>query len=154
MSGVLKLLTCKMWSKIWIKSPLISSFLLYFLQLPFPKKLPFSEFVPKVYCQLKEFIYACLKYSEDLHLRYPSLTCFLPPFSVQLEILISLCTALLVTTNYCVDLGGCRQPRASSETPRSVTSFPTKSTPTFSNFESMSANKTRNSLYFLWKQCM
>ena len=44
--------------------------LLGFLQLPFPKKLPFSEFVPKVYCQLKEFIYACLKYSEDLHLRY------------------------------------------------------------------------------------
>uniref|UniRef100_A0A8C5GBX3 Exocyst complex component n=1 Tax=Gouania willdenowi TaxID=441366 RepID=A0A8C5GBX3_GOUWI len=37
-------------------------------KLPFPKKLPFSEFVPKVYNQLKEFIYACLKYSEDLHL--------------------------------------------------------------------------------------
>ncbi|XP_056156047.1 exocyst complex component 6B isoform X2 [Lampris incognitus] len=37
-------------------------------KLPFPKKLPFSEFVPKAYCQLKEFIYACLKYSEDLHL--------------------------------------------------------------------------------------
>ncbi|XP_063043421.1 exocyst complex component 6B isoform X2 [Engraulis encrasicolus] len=37
-------------------------------KIPFPKKLPFSEFVPKVYCQLKEFIYACLKYSEDLHL--------------------------------------------------------------------------------------
>ncbi|KAJ8008530.1 hypothetical protein DPEC_G00105830 [Dallia pectoralis] len=37
-------------------------------KLPFPKKLPFSEFVLKVYCQLKEFIYACLKYSEDLHL--------------------------------------------------------------------------------------
>ncbi|XP_070785685.1 exocyst complex component 6B isoform X2 [Enoplosus armatus] len=37
-------------------------------KLPFPKKLPFSEFVPKVYCQLKEFIYACLKYSEDLRL--------------------------------------------------------------------------------------
>lgn len=37
-------------------------------KLPFPKKLPFSEFVPKVYGQLKEFIYACLKYSEDLHL--------------------------------------------------------------------------------------
>ncbi|XP_076828549.1 exocyst complex component 6B isoform X2 [Brachyhypopomus gauderio] len=35
---------------------------------PFPKKFPFSEFVPKVYSQLKEFIYACLKYSEDLHL--------------------------------------------------------------------------------------
>uniref|UniRef100_A0A7N6BUF0 Exocyst complex component n=1 Tax=Anabas testudineus TaxID=64144 RepID=A0A7N6BUF0_ANATE len=37
-------------------------------KLPFPKKFPFSEFVPKVYCQIKEFIYACLKYSEDLHL--------------------------------------------------------------------------------------
>ncbi|MGH0137762.1 UNVERIFIED_CONTAM: hypothetical protein FKN15_064589 [Acipenser sinensis] len=36
--------------------------------LPFPKKFPFSEFVPKVYSQLKEFIYACLKFSEDLHL--------------------------------------------------------------------------------------
>ncbi|XP_057193166.1 exocyst complex component 6B isoform X1 [Triplophysa rosa] len=36
--------------------------------MPLPKKLPFSEFVPKVYSQLKEFIYACLKYSEDLHL--------------------------------------------------------------------------------------
>uniref|UniRef100_A0A8B9JUM6 Exocyst complex component n=1 Tax=Astyanax mexicanus TaxID=7994 RepID=A0A8B9JUM6_ASTMX len=37
-------------------------------KMSFPKKLPFSEFVPKVYSQLKEFIYACLKYSEDLHL--------------------------------------------------------------------------------------
>ncbi|CAM4520594.1 unnamed protein product [Leuciscus chuanchicus] len=37
-------------------------------KMPFPKKLPFSEFVPKVYSQIKEFIYACLKYSEDLHL--------------------------------------------------------------------------------------
>ncbi|XP_030635719.1 exocyst complex component 6B isoform X2 [Chanos chanos] len=37
-------------------------------KMPFPKKLPFSEFVPKFYSQLKEFIYACLKYSEDLHL--------------------------------------------------------------------------------------
>ncbi|NWY20118.1 EXC6B protein, partial [Aphelocoma coerulescens] len=36
---------------------------------PFPKKFPFSEFVPKVYSQIKEFIYACLKFSEDLHLR-------------------------------------------------------------------------------------
>ncbi|CAJ0949319.1 unnamed protein product [Ranitomeya imitator] len=35
----------------------------------FPKKFPFSEFVPKIYCQIKEFIYACLKFSEDLHLR-------------------------------------------------------------------------------------
>ncbi|XP_053111069.1 exocyst complex component 6B isoform X1 [Hemicordylus capensis] len=35
---------------------------------PFPKKFPFSEFVPRVYSQIKEFIYACLKFSEDLHL--------------------------------------------------------------------------------------
>ncbi|KAM8939853.1 exocyst complex component 6B isoform 3-T3 [Pelodytes ibericus] len=35
---------------------------------PFPKKFPFSEFVPKVYNEIKEFIYACLKFSEDLHL--------------------------------------------------------------------------------------
>nr|XP_056711346.1 exocyst complex component 6B [Euleptes europaea] len=35
---------------------------------PFPKKFPFSEFVPRVYVQIKEFIYACLKFSEDLHL--------------------------------------------------------------------------------------
>ncbi|XP_005385640.1 PREDICTED: exocyst complex component 6B isoform X4 [Chinchilla lanigera] len=34
----------------------------------FPKKFPFSEFVPKVYNEIKEFIYACLKFSEDLHL--------------------------------------------------------------------------------------
>ncbi|KAJ3585517.1 hypothetical protein NHX12_014236 [Muraenolepis orangiensis] len=34
----------------------------------FPKKLPFSELVPRVYCQIKEFIYACLKFSEDQHL--------------------------------------------------------------------------------------
>ncbi|XP_040275280.1 exocyst complex component 6B isoform X1 [Bufo bufo] len=34
----------------------------------FPKKFPFSEFVPKIYGQIKEFIYACLKFSEDLHL--------------------------------------------------------------------------------------
>ncbi|KAJ6658600.1 hypothetical protein lerEdw1_019988 [Lerista edwardsae] len=37
-------------------------------QQPFPKKFPFSEFVPRVYSQIKEFIYACLKFSEDLHL--------------------------------------------------------------------------------------
>ncbi|XP_062991926.1 exocyst complex component 6B [Elgaria multicarinata webbii] len=35
---------------------------------PFPRKFPFSEFVPRVYNEIKEFIYACLKFSEDLHL--------------------------------------------------------------------------------------
>ncbi|XP_061412482.1 LOW QUALITY PROTEIN: exocyst complex component 6B-like [Lethenteron reissneri] len=34
----------------------------------FPKKIPFSQFVPSIYTQVKEFIYACLKFSEDLHL--------------------------------------------------------------------------------------
>ncbi|XP_067003143.1 exocyst complex component 6B isoform X5 [Anabrus simplex] len=35
---------------------------------PFPKRFPFSPLVPKVYQQVKEFIYACLKFSEDLNL--------------------------------------------------------------------------------------
>ncbi|XP_072027569.1 exocyst complex component 6B-like isoform X2 [Amphiura filiformis] len=35
---------------------------------PYPRRLPFSEFVPKVYHQIKEFIYACHKFSQDLHL--------------------------------------------------------------------------------------
>lgn len=40
------------------------------LQQPFPRKFPFSELVPRIYNQIKEFIYACLKFSEDLHLRW------------------------------------------------------------------------------------
>jgi len=39
-------------------------------QDPFPKRFPFSEFVPKIYCEVKEYIYACLKFTEDLHLRW------------------------------------------------------------------------------------
>lgn len=34
----------------------------------FPYKFPFSQLVPTVYQQVKEFIYACLKFSEDLNL--------------------------------------------------------------------------------------
>jgi len=34
----------------------------------YPKKLPFSLFVPKIYSEIKEFILECLKYCEDLHL--------------------------------------------------------------------------------------
>lgn len=34
----------------------------------FPKKFPFSSFVPKVYKEVKQFIYACLKFSQDLNL--------------------------------------------------------------------------------------
>lgn len=36
-------------------------------KVEFPKKFPFSDMVPKVYQQVKEFIYACLKFSEDLN---------------------------------------------------------------------------------------
>lgn len=42
---------------------------------PFPKTLPFSSMVPKVYQQVKEFIYACLKFSEDLNLRHVAKFC-------------------------------------------------------------------------------
>uniref|UniRef100_A0A672JAB9 Exocyst complex component n=1 Tax=Salarias fasciatus TaxID=181472 RepID=A0A672JAB9_SALFA len=65
-------------------------------KLPFPKKLPFSEFVPKVYCQLKEFIYACLKYSEDLHLS-----------STEVDDMIRKSTNLLLTRtlSHCLQYG-------------------------------------------------
>ncbi|XP_074763574.1 exocyst complex component 6 isoform X8 [Athene noctua] len=33
----------------------------------FPKKLPMSQSVPQIYIQVKEFIYASLKFSESLH---------------------------------------------------------------------------------------
>lgn len=35
---------------------------------PFPKKFPFSMMVPDVYHQAKEFMYACMKFSEELTL--------------------------------------------------------------------------------------
>lgn len=35
---------------------------------PFPKKFPFSTMVPEVYHQAKEFMYACMKFSEELTL--------------------------------------------------------------------------------------
>ncbi|KAJ8874389.1 hypothetical protein PR048_025238 [Dryococelus australis] len=41
---------------------------------PFPKKFPFSALVPKVYQQVKEYIYACLKFSEDLNLSQAEVT--------------------------------------------------------------------------------
>jgi len=34
----------------------------------FPKKFPFSQMVPEVYHQAKEFMYACMKFSEELAL--------------------------------------------------------------------------------------
>lgn len=38
--------------------------------MPYPKKFPFSFLVPEVYSQVKEYIYHCLKFSDDLNLRY------------------------------------------------------------------------------------
>jgi exocyst complex component 6 len=38
-------------------------------EAPFPKRFPFSAMVPKVYHQVKEFIYACVKFSDDLNSR-------------------------------------------------------------------------------------
>ncbi|XP_033162695.1 exocyst complex component 6 [Drosophila mauritiana] len=35
---------------------------------PFPKKFPFSRMVPEVYHQAKEFMYACMKFAEELTL--------------------------------------------------------------------------------------
>lgn len=34
---------------------------------PFPRKFPFSSMVPSVYDQVKQFIFACLKFSNDLN---------------------------------------------------------------------------------------
>ncbi|CAK8688844.1 unnamed protein product [Clavelina lepadiformis] len=39
-----------------------------FDQAKYPRKLPFSKFVPRIYNEIKNFILACLKYCEDLHL--------------------------------------------------------------------------------------
>jgi hypothetical protein len=38
-------------------------------QMPFPKKFPFSPLISNVCQEFKEFIYTCLKFSEDLSLR-------------------------------------------------------------------------------------
>ena len=35
---------------------------------PFPKQLPFSAMVPRVYTEVQEFILSCLQFSEDLQL--------------------------------------------------------------------------------------
>ncbi|NXW27049.1 EXOC6 protein, partial [Phaetusa simplex] len=44
-----------------------SLYYLFFSQQSFPKKLPMSQSVPQIYIQVKEFIYASLKFSESLH---------------------------------------------------------------------------------------
>lgn len=46
-------------------------------QQQFPKKLPMSQSVPQIYSQVKEFIYASLKFSESLHRRWADSTNFI-----------------------------------------------------------------------------
>ncbi|GFO13501.1 exocyst complex component, partial [Plakobranchus ocellatus] len=36
----------------------------------YPRQIPFSQFVPSVFVQVKEYINACLKFSADLHLSH------------------------------------------------------------------------------------
>uniref|UniRef100_A0A2C9L9S3 Exocyst complex subunit EXOC6/Sec15 C-terminal domain-containing protein n=1 Tax=Biomphalaria glabrata TaxID=6526 RepID=A0A2C9L9S3_BIOGL len=36
----------------------------------YPRQFPFSQFVPSIYVQVKEYINACLKFSADLHLSH------------------------------------------------------------------------------------
>ncbi|XP_064604031.1 exocyst complex component 6B-like [Liolophura sinensis] len=39
-------------------------------KVPYPKGFPYSEFVPKIYSEVKKYIQGCLKFSEDLHLSH------------------------------------------------------------------------------------
>ncbi|XP_005089455.2 exocyst complex component 6B isoform X6 [Aplysia californica] len=39
-------------------------------QSDYPRQFPFSQFVPSIYVQVKEYINACLKFSADLHLSH------------------------------------------------------------------------------------
>ena len=67
-------------------------------QEKFPKIFPFSQFVPRVYCEVKEYIYACLKFSDDLHLRY-LLSYF---FFISPSVWLSIC--LLVSLSICLPI--------------------------------------------------
>ncbi|KAK3094794.1 hypothetical protein FSP39_006322 [Pinctada imbricata] len=58
----------------------------------FPKRFPFSEFVPNIYNQVKAYINACLKFSADLHLSH-----------TEIDDMIRKSTNLLLTRT----LGGC-----------------------------------------------
>lgn len=61
-------------------------------QAPFPKKFPFSRFVPGIFGQVKEFIRECLKFSEDLNVS-----------QTEVEDMVRKATNLLLTRT----LGGC-----------------------------------------------
>lgn len=59
---------------------------------PFPKKFPFSRFVPGIFDEVKEFIRECLKFSEDLNVS-----------QTEVEDMVRKATNLLLTRT----LGGC-----------------------------------------------
>ncbi|KAK8789108.1 hypothetical protein V5799_021117 [Amblyomma americanum] len=59
---------------------------------PFPKKFPFSRFVPGIFDEVKDFIRECLKFSEDLNVS-----------QTEVEDMVRKATNLLLTRT----LGGC-----------------------------------------------
>ncbi|XP_065295784.1 exocyst complex component 6B isoform X1 [Dermacentor albipictus] len=61
-------------------------------QAPFPKKFPFSRFVPGIFDEVKGFIRECLKFSEDLNVS-----------QTEVEDMVRKATNLLLTRT----LGGC-----------------------------------------------
>lgn len=64
-------------------------------QQDFPKKLPMSQSVPQIYTQVKEFIYASLKFSESLHRRYTTLC------SLATRILLHILSPWTVVSSLC-----------------------------------------------------
>uniref|UniRef100_A0A9L0TKK4 Exocyst complex component n=1 Tax=Equus caballus TaxID=9796 RepID=A0A9L0TKK4_HORSE len=60
------------------------------LQQSFPKKFPMSQSVPHIYIQVKEFIYASLKFSESLHRS-----------STEIDDMLRKSTNLLLTRTLC-----------------------------------------------------
>ena len=48
---------------------------------PFPKRFPFSSFVPQIYTLLKNFVNSMIDYGHDLNIRY---VCVYSEFSLNL----------------------------------------------------------------------
>nr|XP_039264317.1 exocyst complex component 6B-like isoform X1 [Styela clava] len=64
-----------------------------FIKASFPKQLPFSRFVPRVFNEIKSFVKACLEYCEDLHLS-----------STEVDDMIRKSTNLLLTRTLSTEL--------------------------------------------------
>lgn len=61
----------------------------------FPKSFPFSQMVPEVYHQTKEFMYACMKFSEELTLS-----------ATEIAAMVRKAANLLLTRRFCGCLSG------------------------------------------------